>query len=300
MIILALTTLSGQYVGSVEAEVNKDKVTIAVINFEPILNDKAATLKKIGDFTIKAAKEGSNIIVFPETALTGWSGFPPEKAPELAETIPGPATDAIQKIAAEYNVYVCFGLIEKKAGKTYNSAAVVGPDRLLGVYRKTHPFEPGEPWATPGDEYPIFETPWGPVGVGICVEDYLYPEIARIYALRGVRILLHPTAFPQFPDAKDYREFLKTTLGARAIENNMFVACANLIGLEGEMSFFGYSAIFGPKPGQMNYHIFAGPGGTQEEILKATLDLKSLENLPIGVRGIFERRRPKTYSILIK
>ena len=116
MIILALTTLSGQYVGSVEAEVNKDKVTIAVINFEPILNDKAATLKKIGDFTIKAAKEGSNIIVFPETALTGWSGFPPEKASELAETIPGPATDAIQKIAAEYNVYVCFGLIEKKAG----------------------------------------------------------------------------------------------------------------------------------------------------------------------------------------
>jgi predicted amidohydrolase len=298
-LILAVI-LVGQYLQSADAKVYREKVTIAVINFEPIQGDKPATLKKIKDVTTIAAQQGAEIIVFPETALTGWAGFPAEKAPELAETIPGPATDAIGKLAAELNVYVCVGMIEKKNGKTYNSAVVIGPSGLLGVYRKTHPFEPGEPWATAGNEYPLIETPWGPVGLGICVEDYLYPEIARIYALGGVRILLHLTAFPEFPDAKDYREFLKTTLGARAVENNMFVACANLVGVEGTFSFFGYSTIIGPKPGQMNYHIFAGPAGTGEEILTATLDLTSLDRLPIGVRGIFERRRPETYSILTR
>lgn len=277
----------------------QNTVTIAVVNFAPVVGDKAATLEKIKDFTIKAAHQGANIIVFPETALTSCSGFPPEEAPTLAETIPGPATDVIQKIAAQYNVYVCFGLIERKGDNLYNAAPVIGPTGVLGVYRKVHPFKPIEPWATPGSEYPLIETPWGPIGVGICYDDYCFPEVARIYAVRGARILLNPTAFPEFPDATDYRDFCKTTLGARAIDNHMFVASANLVGTEGLLTFFGYSAIFGPKPGQMNYHIYAGPCGTEEEVVMATLNLASLENLGVGTRTMFEDRHPETYLAIV-
>jgi len=281
----------------------QDTVTIAVVNFEPVIGpggpDKAATLEKIKALTIKAANQGANIIVFPETALTSYTGFPPEQASALAETIPGPATDAIQKIAAQYNVYVCFGLIESRGNKLYNSAPIIGPTGVLSVYSKVHPFKPAEPWATPGSEYPLALTPWGPIGVGICYDDFCFPEVARIYAVKGARILLHPTAFPEFADATDYRDFWLTALGARAIDNHLFVAGANLVGIEGPLTFFGYSNILGPKPGQMNYHIYAGPLGTKEEMVMATLNLASLENLGIGTKTVFEDRRPSTYLALV-
>lgn len=281
------------------AQACRDTVTIACVNFETVLGDKVATLEKIKSFTVEAAKQGANVIVFPETALTGYSGFLPEEAPALAETIPGPATTAIQKIAAQYNVYVCFGLIEKKGKSFYNAAPVVCSSGVLGVYRKIHLSKPLEPWAAPGSKYPLIQTPWGPVGVGICYDDYCFPEVPRIYAIRGARLLLHPTAFPEFPDAADHRDFYKTMLGARAIENNMFIASANLVGKQGSLTFFGYSAIFGPKPGQMNYHIYAGPAGTKEEIVVASLDLASLEKLGIGVKTILQDRRPETYLSIV-
>lgn len=283
----------------------QDTVTAACINFEPVVGNKAATLDKIKDFIIRAANQGANIILFPETALTTCSGFPPEEAPAFAETIPGPATDAIEKMAAQYSAYVCFGLIERKGDNLYNAAPVIGPKGVLGVYRKVHPFKPMEPWATPGSEYPLIETPWGPIGVGTCYDNYCFPEVSRIYAVRGARILLHPTAFPEFPDAKDYRDFYKSTLGVRAIDNHMFVVSANLCGTwydysAGEpVTCFGYSAIFGPKPGQQNYHIYAGPCGIKEEIVIATLDLASLKNLVMGTRTMFEDRRPETYFPLV-
>ena len=279
----------------------EDTVTVACVNFEPVVGDKAATLEKIKDFTIRAANQGANIVVFPEAALTTCSGFPLEEAPAFAETIPGPATDAIKKIAAQYNVYVCFGLIERKGDNLYNAAPVIGPMGVLGVYHKVHPFKPMEPWATPGSEYPLIETPWGPIGVGTCYDNYCFPEVSRVYAVRGARILLHPTAFPEFPDATDYRDFYKNTLGVRSIDNHMFVASANSCGTWYDYSVgklvtcIGHSAIFGPKPGQMNYYIYAGPCGTEEEIVSATLDLVSLENLVIGTKTVFEDRRPETY-----
>lgn len=278
------------------------RVTIATVNFEPVLQNKRATLRKMEASVTAAVKQDANLILFPETALTGWAGFPCEEAADFAESVPGPATDAIARTAHEHNVFVCFGLIERKDGKVYNSAVAVGPKGVIGVYRKTHPYEPAEPWATPASEYPLVETPWGPVGMGICVEDYLYPEIPRMYAVRGARILLHLTAIPEFPDvgAKDYCEFMKTTLGARAIENNMFVACANLVGREGDLTFLGHSMIIGPRPGQMNYHIFSGPAGVGEEITAATIDLDSLKDLPSPVMGIFERRQPESYGALVR
>lgn len=280
-----------------------DTVRVACVNFETIVGDKTATLKKIKDFTIKAAKQGANIIHFPEMALTSFAGVPAEEAASLAETVPGPATDAIQKIAAQYKVYVCFGLIEREGSNLYNAAAVVGPAGVLGVYRKVHilgadPWKlegARERWATRGTEYPLMETPWGPIGVCICYDGYCYPEVARTYAVRGARLLLHATFQPEFPDAADSVDFCKTMLGARAIENNMFVASANAAGKQGLMTSIGRSAIYGPKPGHMIYHLYAGPAGTGEEIVMATLDLASLENLPIGINTILQDRRPETY-----
>ncbi|MFC1902431.1 carbon-nitrogen hydrolase family protein [Chloroflexota bacterium] len=292
-----------------QAKVYSDSVTVACVNFKTIVGDKAAALEKIKDFTAKAANQGANIILFPETALTSFSGFPPEEASVVAETVPGPATAEIWKVAAQHNVYVCFGLVERVDEKFYNSAPVVGPTGVLGVYRKVHilqadPLKVGagrERWATRGSEYPLIETPWGPIGVSICYDTYCFPEASRAYALRGARLLLHLTASPLLPDMpiEDSRNFHNTTLGARAIENNMFIACANFVGKQGPFTYFGHSAIYGPKQGHMNYHIYAGPAGTEEEIIMATLDLAIREKLLIQVKYILDDRRPETYFPLV-
>lgn len=281
----------------------KGKVTVACVNFAPVIGDKAATLEKLKKFIIQASSNGANIIVFPETALTGYV-FPEEMTPKLAETIPGPSTEEVAKLTGQYNVYVVFGMVERDRNHPnifYDSAAVVAPRRVLGAYRKVHMPVDELPMCHRGNNYPIFETRYGPIGIGICYDTYCFPEVARIYATRGVRLLANVTAFPEFADveAKDYRDFYRTTLGARSIENQMFVASANLVGVEGELSFFGYSAIFGPKLGAMNYHFWAGPAGTEEEIVMATLDLESLEHMPSPVSSIFQDRRPETYSSLM-
>jgi predicted amidohydrolase len=279
-------------------------VGIAVVNFKSeadgLKPDKVATLKKIGLFTMEAAKQGANIIVFPELALTSYSGFPTGMAYQLSEPIPGPSTKTVQKIASKHSVYVAFGMIERDGSKLYNAVPFIGPTGVLGVYRKVHPAKFAESWVTPGDSYPLIQTPWGPIGIGICYDNYCFPEVPRIYALRGARIHLNVTAFPQFPDAKDYWDFYITTLGARSIENNMFIASANMVGKQGEFNYFGHSMIIGPKSGKISYHIYAGPLGSEEGIAMATLDLSLLKNLCMGVRTIFKDRRPETYTPLIK
>lgn len=281
---------------------HRDIVKIAVVNFEPVIDglkpDKVATLKKIEHFIVEGAERGANIIVFPELALTSYSGFPPEMANELSEPIPGPSTNAVQKIVAEHKVYVAFGMIERNGSKLYNAVPFIGPTGILGVYRKVHPAKFAEKWATPGNSYPVIQTPWGLIGIGICYDNYCFPEVPRVYATRGARIHLNITAFPRFPDADDYLDFYTTTLGARSIENNMFIASANMVGRQGEFSYFGHSMIIGPKPGKMSYHIYAGPLDDKEGVAIATLDLSSLKNLCMGVRTIFEDRRPETYTEL--
>ena len=90
----------------------ENTVTVACVNFSPITGNKAATLEKIKRFTLQASKKGANIIVFPETALTGYT-FPVEMTSGLAETIPGPSTEEMAKLAAQHDVYVIFGLVER-------------------------------------------------------------------------------------------------------------------------------------------------------------------------------------------
>jgi predicted amidohydrolase len=276
----------------------KEMVTVASVNFTPITGDKAATLQKMKDFTVKAAKMGANIILFPELALVGIPAA--QDAPKVAETIPGPSTLEMANLARELNVYIIFGMIERKGKDLYNAAAVVGPQGIMGAHYKVHPFGPMEPWATKGKEFNLYQTEYGPIGIGICYSSYLFPETARSYAVRGVRLFFNATAFPEFPDCSDYKHFYMTTLGCRAIENSMFVVSSNMVGKVGGVPFFGYSVILGPRPGHMSYSVFAGPASDkEEEIVCASLNLRSVEFLPSPTATILEDRNPEVYGHLV-
>jgi predicted amidohydrolase len=296
--VFAATSLASRSIQTYEGYQNS--VTVAAINFHSEVGDKATNLNRIEEYVLKAVNKGVNIIVFPEAALTGYM-FPIDMGPKLAEEVPGSSTDKIVKLTSQYDVYVVFGLIERDGGKHYNSAALIGPNGVIGVYRKMD-IRPDWKWCSPGTDIPIFETKYGPIGMSICVETYAHPEIARVAALKGARLLLNPTAAPTFGVLEDTQAYMLHQVGARVGENGFYVVSADSVGIEAGTQFCGYSHIVGPKPNAKLYHLYGGPAsGTEEEMIVATLDLSLSEsrNRPPGLKEIWKKRQPKNYLPIV-
>ena len=139
---------------------NQQSVSVAVVNFRVVWGDKQANLEKFKNFIGKAASLGANFVVFPECALTGYEVEPEGKMHKnLAETIPGPSTNQICKLASKHNIYIVFGMPEVNKNDPsilYNSAALIGPNGLIGHYRKTHLWKMDLSWCQSGNKYPVF------------------------------------------------------------------------------------------------------------------------------------------------
>jgi len=280
----------------------KNEVSIATVNFRDIWGNKGANLEKMKRFIENAAEKGASFVVFPELALTGYEDDENGTMhKELAETIPGPSTEEIGKQADKYGIYVVFGMPERlkeDPSKIYNSAAMIGPEgKVLHVYRKAHPWIPEFAWCIKGPgEYEPVETEFGLVGLMICYDTYIYPEVARILALKGARLLFNLTAAPDY-EGLELLPYMINQVKARSIENLLYVASANLVGKEKEIEFLGNSLITGP-----NYpattHVYAGPAsGTDEELLIAKLDFGKLDEMREAIPH-FKDRRPDTYGFL--
>ena len=275
-------------------------VTVGAVNFTPVLGDKEATLAKIEANVREAAAQGVDIVVFPEEALIGCgacdicrTGAPHcDYHHDLAETVPGPSTERIAALTKEHDMYVVFGLAERDPDDPevlYNAAAMIGPEGVQGTYRKLH--LGSLPWVTegvtfrPGNRLPVFETRFGPVGVLICYDFWFNPELSRLLALKGARLILNSCATFKGPGKRDYMVSTTTT---RAIENVCYVASANHVGGpdsqgsyagdrldEGRTAeFLGHSLIAGPAFPRFN-HVYAEAGDT-EELVSATLSFEKL------------------------
>lgn len=260
----------------------EEVVSVACINYKSIWGDKSANLKKMTERIREAAELGNNIIVFPEMALSGYecNGECTMHA-RAAETVPGPSTEEIAELTAKLDVYVVFGMPErdkKNPSFHYISSVIIGPEGILGAYRKLHlggtgPYKENLCF-TPGSELPVFETRYGLVGIQICVDFWYFPELSRILTLKGARLIIN-TAGSLAGPGKAY--FLVQQTGARATENCVYAATANLVGTELTASFYGHSTIAGPAFPK-RAHVYAEAGET-EEIVSATLNFKSLRRM---------------------
>jgi predicted amidohydrolase len=272
-----------------EYERYEKTVTVSAINFNPIWGEKRANLEKIKTMVTAAAQGGANIIAFPELALSGYEcseDARQEQKPcsmhmEAAETIPGPSTEDMAKLTKETGVYVIFGMPErdkKQPNAIYNSAAVVGPNGVVGKYRKLH-LSPSPIWTEQicfnrGNALSIFNTSYGPIGIQICADFWVFPELSRILWLKGARLILNCTATAINP-GRD--EFIIQGTGCRATENLIYTATSNMVGTERTLTYYGHSNIAGPSYPRLN-HVYA-QGGMQEEIVTATLSFERLHHL---------------------
>ncbi|MDD3681757.1 MAG: carbon-nitrogen hydrolase family protein [Mesotoga sp.] len=193
-------------------------------------------------------ESAASLIVLPESFTTGFT--PAGSACELwdvVDKIPGRLTNEGLKWASEFNIYICFPTYErgKERGIIYNSAAVLGPEGILGVYRKTHPF-PTERlaaggWTTPGVDPLVVSTPIAEIAVVICY-DGDFPELARVTALKGAEVVCRPSAF-----LRTYDQW-ELTNRARAYDNHVYWIASNLVGKDASgANFFGSSMIVHPS-----------------------------------------------------
>ena len=167
------------------------RVKLATAHLQP--RDGVTRLEKCQQFApliSQAAEQGVDLIVLPET-LTYYSSK--GTYVDAAEPIPGPSTDYFGKLAKKHNIHIVAGLIERDGHLVYNVATLLGPDgKFIGKYRKvTLPRGEIEGGITPGNSYPVFETPIGKIGMMICYDGF-FPEVARELSNRGAEIIAWP------------------------------------------------------------------------------------------------------------
>jgi len=272
-----------------------DKVKIAAIQMEPRIMRNSENLDNILLITRTAAHGGADLIVFPECALTGYVFSSREEAMPYMENIPGPSTDKLASCCRELGVHTIVGLLEIDGDKCFNAAALIGPEGLVGKYRKNHlPFLGIDRFLDPGDRsFTVYKTPIGNIGIHICY-DCNFPESARIMMLLGADILALPTNWPEGRE-----KVAKYVVVARAYENKVHLVAANRVGSERGTKFIGLSKIINAWGDTL-----AEADSDDEQIIYGEVNLAEAREKHVVYRaGEFEMdlihdRRPELYTEL--
>jgi predicted amidohydrolase len=260
---------------------------------EPRLMGNRENLDKILLKARTAATSSADLIVFPECALTGYVFSSRKEAMPYAETIPGPSTNKLAACCRELGVHVVVGLIEVDGDRCFNAAVLIGPEGLVGKYRKNHlPFLGIDRFVDPGDEpFRVYRTPIGNIGIHICY-DCNFPESARVMTLLGADILALPTNWPE-----GRGKVAKYVVITRAYENKVHLVAADRVGNERGTKFIGLSKIINAWGDTL-----AEANSDDEQIIYGEVSLaEAREKRVIFKAGEFELdfmrdRRPELYG----
>jgi len=265
------------------------KVGLIQMSASPDPNENLASAVT---YVEQAASQGADVICLPELFKSQYFCQREDAALfDLAESVPGPSTVEIGKVAREKKVTVIAPIFERRApGLYHNSAAVIdATGNISGIYRKMHiPDDPAyyeKFYFTPGDlGFRAFDTSVGPIGTLICWDQW-YPEGARLTALRGANILFYPTAIGWHPHEKEtfgasQRSAWQTIQRSHAIANGVYVAAVNRVGHEkptdggAGIEFWGSSFLCDP------FGVVVAEASTdQPEILIGEVDLNRIEDV---------------------
>jgi omega-amidase len=258
-------------------------VTVALAQMGVDAGQPDATLARARAFAAQAREAGADLLLLPELWL---HGYDMERAEEWAAPLGEGGFIQMAQLAREFGVYVGRTLFEQHGGGISNTAVLCAPDgALVGFYRKVHLFRLMQEhrYLIPGDRAKLLPTPWGLAGFCICY-DLRFPEFARTMALAGAVLLLVPTQWPAVR-----LEAWLTLVRARAIENELFIAACNRVGVDGDIIFPGHSCVVDPLGRVL------AEGDDQDRLLVIRLDLHEVQAarryLPV-----YEDRRRDVYQ----
>jgi 5-aminopentanamidase len=260
-------------------------IRVAVVQTRPRLGHPAENISRSLRLMDGVAAE---VFVLPELAFSGYNFTRPPEVRALAEPAgKGASFAAVHGYCRRRQSYAAYGFPEKAGGKFFNSAALVGPRGLVGVYRKVHLFGREKLFFSPGDKgFPVWALPFGKVGMMVCF-DWFFPEAARTLAMKGAALILHPSnlILPHCPAA----------MVTRCLENRVFAATANRVGTEAggdrPLTFIGLSGIVSVKG-----EVLSRLGRASESVGVSRIDLAAARSKAINrYNDLFKDRRPGTY-----
>jgi N-carbamoylputrescine amidase len=268
-----------------------EKFVIGLIQMR-CTKDAGENLARASENIREATKRGAQIVCTHELFRSEYFCRTEDAALfDLAEAVPGPATEALAKVARENKVVVVASFFERRAAGIYhNTCAVIDADgSFLGKYRKMH--IPDDPlyyekfYFTPGDlGFPNFDTRYGRIAVQICWDQW-YPEGARAVSLGGAQVIFYPTSIGWHPKEKAelgaaQLDAWRTIQRGHAIANGVYVAVVNRVGFEGDpakddpgIEFWGNSFVADPF-GQ----VLAEASNDEEEVLVVECDSAKSED----------------------
>lgn len=234
--------------------------------------------------------EGSaaDLFVLPELFNTGYNFLEKREVDAVAERADGPTFRSLLDFAQRHSCFIAYGFAEKSGG-IYNSASLIGPHGLLGLYRKVHLFDRETLFFESGNlGFPVFDLPFGRVGMMICF-DWIYPESARTLALKGAELILHPSnlVLPYCPAA----------MITRCLENHVFAATADRVGREKrgsfDLRFIGTSEIVSPRG-----ELLARLGADEAGVAVVDIDLGESREKKINKHNdLLADRKPEQYKL---
>jgi len=267
------------------------EVNVALAQINCRAGDKEYNLDLMEKNIRQAKERGANLVIFPELSLTGY--VIRDILYELAEPIPGPSIRYLEEITEKENVHVVLGTLEqseKARAVLYNTAVLIGPKGFIGKYRKMHiPFHSvfeEKRYFRPGYQAPTFDTDIGKLGLIICY-DLFFPETTRLLRLGGSQFIICISASPVIR-----RKFFEVLTSARAIENTVFLAYVNLVGLENGLQFWGGSRIIAP-----NGDVILQAKYDEEDLVVGRVDYADLRRAQVLVPTLRDLR-PELFELL--
>ncbi len=261
---------------------------VGFLQMAPVLGDREVTIAKIE--RLLAGKPLPDLLVLPELCNSGYNFSSPDHAHELAED---PAQSPFLEFLSTYcrrgSCHIVTGLNERDGDQVFNTAMLIGPDGILGKYRKLHLFLNEKDYFIPGDlGLPIFEISGVKIGILICF-DWIFPEIWRILALKGVDIICHPSNLV-LPG------MAQKGIAVHAMINRYYVILANRMGSEGDLTFTGLSTIVDPTG-----TVLVQATAEEESLHVVEIDPLQARNKQVTAKNhVLRDRRPDQYRALIE
>ena len=266
------------------------RLTVSLAQMAVTRANPEKNLEKAEIWVAAAAQRGSEIICFPEMWTTGFDwAYNARVAADQERVI-----ERVADMARRYRIWINGSMLALNEQGQVSNTSILFDSRgaRAGTYRKTHLFTlmHEDRHVAAGQALCAVQTPWGLVGLTVCY-DVRFPELYRTYALKGVRIILSPTAFP-YPRLPHWKVLVR----ARAIENQLYFIAANQVGSEdfgpdGVATYFGDSVIIDPWG-----ETVVEASETGEELLTATFDLDKVDEVR-GKMRVLQDRRPELYEL---
>jgi predicted amidohydrolase len=269
---------------------------VAAVQMEPKLGRLDANLEQILNWLEPAAVAGAKLVVFPECALSGYGFASREQGLDHAVSLDSEPIRKVIMACERHQCFCIFGLLERDGDRLFNACVLIGPNGVVGSYRKVHlPFLGVDMFVDPGDRpFAVHDAGGLKIGMHICY-DGSFPETARVLALLGADLLVLPTNWPTHSECA-----AEHMIPTRAMENTVYAMAVNRVGEESGFRFIGGSSIVDPGG-----HVLARAGSDGEQVLAADIDpQRARRKHLVRVPGRHEidriaDRRPRFYQPLV-